>query len=75
MQAKGRFNVDQATDGSDVLNSIKGVNDFTSQIDLVDLDFSGSNAFDLNSKVLPDTEACQKIESQAVKEAEDEFKR
>lgn len=41
---------------------------------MVDLDFSASNAFDLDSKVLPDTEACQKIESQAVKEAEAEFK-
>lgn len=75
MQAKGRFNADQATDGSDVLNSIKGVNTSTSQIDLVDLDFSAANAFDLNSRVLPDTEACQKIESEAVKEAEAEFKK
>ena len=75
MQAKGRLNADQATDGSDVLNSIKGVNTSTSQIDLVDLDFSASNAFDLDSRVLPDTEACQKIESEAVKEAEAEFKK
>ena len=75
MQAKGRFNADQATDGSDVLNSIKGVNTSTSQIDLVDLDFSASNAFDLDSRVLPDTEACQKIESEAVKEAEADFKK
>jgi len=51
------------------------VNTSTSQIDLVDLDFSAANAFDLNSRVLPDTEACQKIESEAVKEAEADFKK
>ena len=39
------------------------------------INFNAANAFDFESTVLPDTDACQKIEAQAIKDAQTEFKK
>ncbi len=44
-------------------------------VDLMNINFNAANAFDFDSAVLPDTEACQKIEAQAIKDAQAEFKK
>ncbi len=68
--------LEKATSGIDILDTMKADGQGSSDtLDLMNINFNAENAFDFDSAVLPDTDACRKIEAQAIKDAQAEFKK